>query len=889
MILLFNQIGSQDLPKVGGKGANLGALSRAGFAVPPGFCVTTDAFRRFIADCGELPALYDALDAMEPQDVNAARQLGIAVREALLNVPLPAEVATAAVAAWRRIGEADSYAVRSSATAEDLPGASFAGQQDTYLNIRGETELLSAIRRCFVSLFTDRAILYRAQNGFGHREVALCVVVQRMVLSDAAGILFTADPVSGHRGTLTIEAGFGLGEALVGGLITADLYRIDRKTSAIKELRVGDKAVAIRPRPDGGTVTEELSAELRTARVLDDANVQELVRLGVAVERHYGGMPQDLEWCLEKGKLYLVQARPITSLYPLPDPLPNDGALHLYFDFNHAQNMTDPISPLGQDLWRSFLPFGKTRMDEIPADDEPSTLVRAGGRLYLDVTSVLRVPPLRRLVVRLMRAVYPDLATLVEQVADRPELQAAAPPRLATLRLLAGILGPIPPRLLRLLLWAKMEELPASADAFIERQVERYRARLAAAAPGAPRLREARVALAGMLKILAEIGPRMGAGMIALGRLRQRFAGTPHAADVEALQRGLFGNVTMEMDLQVGDLADLARPHPQLVAALRAGVKDHAGLQSLRALPGGPGFVDAVGDFLKRFGMRGSGEIDVARPRWADEPGLLLSTVAGSLTRPEVGAHRRHFQNLQAEGAAAGQRLIAAAGGGVRSRWVGRLVKCVRYGLGLREHPKYLLVRCFAELRSAVLDAARGLADKGLLDAVPDVWFLHYGELLDVLEGRSVGGAEGLKALVAARKADAERFRHLTPPLVMTSEGEVPQLALPKDLPPGAIAGLGASAGVIEGVARVVRDPASEVLHAGEILVAPFTDPGWTPLFVHAAGLVCDVGGMMTHGSVVAREYGIPAVVGVGNGTTRIRSGQRLRVDGSRGIVEVLD
>lgn len=889
MILLFDQIGSQDLPKVGGKGANLGALARAGFPVPPGFCITTDGFRRFTAGCGELPALYDALDALDAKDVNAARRLGAAVREALLRVPLPQEIADAATAAWRSIGEGDAYAVRSSATAEDLPGASFAGQQDTYLNIRGEAELLSAIRRCFASLFTDRAILYRAQNGFGHREVALSVVVQRMVLAEAAGILFTADPVSGHRGTLTIEAGFGLGEALVGGLITADLYRVDRKTRAIKELRVGDKAVAIRPQPDGGTVTEELPAAQRTARVLDDAALQSLVRLGVAVESHYGGRPQDLEWCREQGKLYLVQARPITSLYPLPEPPPKDGALHVYVGFSHAQNMTDPISPLGQDLWRGFLPFGKARLDEIPADDEPSALVSAGGRLYLDVTSVLRVPTLRRLVGHVLRTIYPDLAALVEQLADRPEVQAATPPRLAGLRMLAGLLAPIPPRLLRLLLWQRLEELPAWADDFIEQKARAYRARVHAAAPGAPRLREARTALGGMFKIMAEIGPRMGVGLIALGQLRRRFAGTSHAADVEALQRGLFGNVTMEMDLQVGDLADLARPYPELVAALRHSKRDHASLQALRELPGGPAFVDAVETFLQRFGMRGSGEIDVARPRWADDPGLLLSSVAGSLTRPEVGSHRAHFQRLQSESAAAGERLVAAAGGALRGRWVKRLVQCVRYGLGVREHPKYLLIRCIAELRAAVLSAAAELVKTGSLESAHDVWFLHYGELLALLEGRSVDAAtDGIKALIAARKAEQQRSRHLTPPLVMTSEGEAPRLALPKDLPPGALAGLGASAGVVEGVARVVFDPATEVLHAGEILVAPFTDPGWTPLFVHAAGLVCDVGGMMTHGSVVAREYGIPAVVGVGNGTTRIRSGQRLRVDGSRGVVEVL-
>ena len=889
MILLFAQIGTADLAKVGGKGANLGALARAGFPVPPGFCVTTDGFRAFTAGCPELPELYGELDALGHDDVAGARRLGTAVRAALLKVPLPPELAAEAVSTWQSIGAQYAYAVRSSATAEDLPGASFAGQQDTYLNIHGEPALLDAIRRCFASLFTDRAILYRAQNGFGHRDVALCVVVQRMVLSESAGILFTADPVSGHRGTLTIEAGFGLGEALVSGLITADLYRVDKPTGMIKEVRIGDKSVAIRPQPGGGTRTEHLSAEQRKARVLDDAAIQELLQLGRKVESYYAGQPQDIEWCWEGGKLFLVQARPITSLYPLPEPQPTDGVLHVYFSFSHVQNMTAPMSPLGMDLWRGLLPFGKARLDEVPAAGAPTVLVEAGGRLYGDVTSALVVGPLRKLILVALGAIYPELGALVKLLAERKEVQSSPPPQRSSLRLFRQLVTPIPKYVLRELWSGRPENLTGWANTMIERQVSAYRAQVAAAPPGVERLRAARAAIGELFRVVPELAPGMMVGMIFLSRLRRRFAGTPHAADVEALQRGLVGNVTMEMDLQVADLANLARPYPALVEALRrGGIKDAADLEALRPLPGGPAFLFALTEFLQRFGMRGSGEIDVARPRWADAPGLLLGSIAGSLTRAEVGVHREHFQKLQDAGVAAGQRLVAAAGGGLVGRWVDRQVRYVRYGLGLREHPKYMIVQCFAVLRAAVLEAAQALKTAGRIDAAPDVFFLHYDELLTAVAAPAGVAAADLRSLIATRKAEQERARHLTPPLVMTSEGEVPRLPLPKDLPAGALAGLGASAGVVEGVARVVLDPGTEILQAGEILVAPFTDPGWTPLFVHAAGLVCDVGGMMTHGSVVAREYGIPAVVGVGDGTKRIRNGQRLRVDGSRGVVEIL-
>ncbi|MFO0623352.1 MAG: phosphoenolpyruvate synthase [Polyangia bacterium] len=883
MIRTFQQISSSDLSVVGGKGTNLGVLLRAGFPVPPGFCVTTLAFSAFVAGCTQLDLLYDELDALAADDVKAASVVGAKVRSALLSVPLPEQVATACVAAWHEIGSDFAYAVRSSATAEDLPGASFAGQQDTFLNIRGEAALLDAVRRCFVSLFTDRAILYRQKNHFGHRDVRLSVVVQRMVFPDAAGILFTADPLTGHRGTMTIDAGFGLGEALVSGLITADLYRIDKKTGSLKELRIGDKMLAVRALRGGGTATERLSDSLRSMRVLDGKDLRELCALGRRVEAFYGGVPQDIEWCKEGRELFLVQARPVTSLYPLPEPLPSGDAVHVYFGFSHAQNMTAPISPLGRDLWQVMFPVGKRHLSDIP--ESPTVMVSAGGRLYIDVTSVLKVPALRRIVIGALSAVYPDLATLIEQLADRPEVQAVSPPSMASLRSLISLLGPVPPRLLRELLIGHPEKLRSSLEELIEEKLETFSRELAALPFGLPRLQKLLPLLSEMFEILPNFIPRFGVGMLSLRLLRQRFAGTPHAPDVEALQRGLFGNITTEMDLLVGDLADLARPHRELCDALRRGLPDRAGIESLRTLPGGAAFVLAFESFLTRFGMRGPSEIDVARPRYRDQPSLLISSIVGNLSRSSPpGAHRAHFQRLQAEAEAAGLRLVAASGGGFAARLVAREVRCVRYALGLREHPKYLLVRCLSEFRREVLAVAAELVAEQRLVCVEDVWFLRFQELTELLSNPSVD----LQNLIVSRRAEHARFAHLSPPLVMTSEGEVPRLLPPTDLPEGALAGLGASAGVVEGIAKVVLDPSVDILHAGEILVAPFTDPGWTPLFVHAAGLVCDVGGMMTHGSVVAREYGIPAVVGVTSGTRRIRSGQLLRVDGSRGIVEIL-
>ncbi|HEY65627.1 MAG TPA: phosphoenolpyruvate synthase [Caldilineae bacterium] len=313
LVLPFNAISAADLPRVGGKGANLGELTRAGFNVPPGFCVTTGAFRLFMAKATQDMDIYAALESITPDDIERLRQVGREVREHLQRIPLPQDIADAVVAAWREVGEEHTYAVRSSATAEDLPYASFAGQHDTYLNVRGEEALLDRVKACFISLFTDRAILYRIQNGFDHRQVALAVVVQRMVQPDVSGIIFTADPISGNRNVVSIDASFGLGEALVSGLVSADLYKVHKKTFHIVTRHIGSKEVAIRPLAEGGTEQVELPEAERGRPALTDEQVIALARLGVQIEAHFV-RPQDIEWALENGTFYILQSRPITSL-----------------------------------------------------------------------------------------------------------------------------------------------------------------------------------------------------------------------------------------------------------------------------------------------------------------------------------------------------------------------------------------------------------------------------------------------------------------------------------------------------------------------------------------------------------------------------------------------
>jgi phosphohistidine swiveling domain-containing protein len=889
LTLRFSEVDSGDLPRVGGKGANLAVLARAGVAVPPGFCVTTRAFDLFIASLLNAETRFGELERLDGSSVEDARGAAESMRSALDRLPVPDEVAGAVTKAWRALGTEHPLAVRSSATAEDLPGASFAGQQDTYLNVRGEGALLDAVRRCWISLFTDRAVLYRARGGFGHRGVKLAVVVQRLIDPEVSGILFTADPISGHRHIASIDAGFGLGEALVSGLISADLYRVDRRSREVLLARPGSKDFAIRSVAGGGTRREILPEAQRSARALNDDQVRALADIANRLEPLFGGAPLDIEWCIAQGTIYVVQARPITSLFPVPE---SEGpGLRIFLSFGHLQMMLDAMPRLALEVWRYFMPAGKDEAPNLRARPVQSpVMVPTASRLYLDVTDLLRVRPLQGVLLDLWRRAYQALVPGVSALVSRPEFHAGKSNSGRVVRMTFRILGPVMARVPGRVLIRD----PAVAAAEFHRALEEIpretAARVSANGSRAERIRRCAVEMNAFIFRVRRHLSSLIAGIISFGLLRRLAAGRwaqEVRADVDALLRGLPGNVTTEMDLAVGDLTDLLRPHPELATFIQS--RPWADIRA--ALPqkeGGRELAAALETFLSRYGNRGSGEIDISRPRWRDDPTLLLRVMTGGLSA-ESGAHRRNHQAQVDAAEAAAARLVAAAGRGfwgpLRRRLVRRLVRVARSGMGLREHPKFVIVQTLGIIRAEVLGAAEELSRRGQLAAAGDIWHIGFDEITAALDDQKLDLRDRVPARLAAFHADQGR----KPPLVISSDGEVPALTDGRqDLPAGALPGTPASAGVVEGPARVVTDPTREVLRAGEILVAPFTDPGWTPLFIHAAGVVTEVGGMMTHGAVVAREYGIPAVVSVTSAVERIRTGQRIRVDGTRGFVQIL-
>ncbi|GIQ63839.1 hypothetical protein PACILC2_24070 [Paenibacillus cisolokensis] len=408
LVLGLQEMETLPLLLVGGKGLNLGELSRIqGIQVPEGFCVTTAAYQKAVGQNETVHALLDRLAALKVEDREQIGDISRRIRQTIIETEIPSDVMSAVADHLSRFGEEHAYAVRSSATAEDLPHASFAGQQDTYLNIIGKEAILQHIRKCWTSLFTDRAVIYRMQNGFDHRQVYLSVIVQRMIFPQASGILFTADPMTSNRKLLSIDAGFGLGEALVSGLVSADGYKV--RDGKIVEKRIATKTWAVYGRKEGGTETKPIDPDQKKTQTLTDQQILQLARIGRQIEAYFG-QPQDIEWCLAQETFYIVQSRPITTLYPIPDA--GDQENRVYVSVGHQQMMTDPMKPLGLSFY-----LLTTR----------APMRKAGGRLFVDVTPMLASPDSREMLLNSMGQHDPLMKDALMTIIERGDFIKSLP------------------------------------------------------------------------------------------------------------------------------------------------------------------------------------------------------------------------------------------------------------------------------------------------------------------------------------------------------------------------------------------------------------------------------------------------------------------------------
>ena len=866
-VLGFQDIDKTKLIVVGGKGANLGELSKIeGIRVPDGFCISTEAFKRIIGETSSINELLDQLSLLKVEDRDKIRELSGEIRRVIEGIAIPQEIREEIIHFLSKLGEKSAYAVRSSATAEDLPTASFAGQQDTYLNILGKEAILTHISKCWASLFTERAVIYRLQNGFDHREVYLSVVVQKMIFPKAAGILFTADPVTSNRKVLSIDASFGLGEALVSGLVNADIYKV--RNGKVIDKKISTKKLAIYASKDGGTKEREIEPELQNGQVLTDEQILQLERIGRKIEEHFG-CPQDIEWCLADDTFYVVQSRPITTLYPIPEA--NDQENHVYISVGHQQMMTDAMKPLGISLWQLTA---------------VRPMFKAGERLFVDVTHDLASPVRRKIVVNVLGKSDPlikDALTIILErdfIQSLPDDQKEQSPGKSNKRLASAdfqTLNEYDPTIV-----ADLIKRSQTAIEALKHNIQ---------SKSGPDLFDF------ILKDIQQLKQRLsdpqsfGVIMTAMNasswinEKMEEWLSEKNMADT--LSQSAPNNITSEMGLTLLDVTDVIRPYPEVIKYLQH-VREDNFLDELVQFDGGQETRDAINTYLNKYGMRCAGEIDITKTRWSEKPATLVPMILSNIKNLDPGASHRKFEQGRREALKKEQELLdrlkQLPDGEQKAKETKRMINLIRNLIGYREYPKYDIVSRYFVYKQAILKEAGHLVQANVIHEKEDIYYLTFEELHEVVRTHKLD-----YQVISQRKEEHQSYEKLTPPRVITSDGEIIKGAYKREnLPAEAIIGLPVSSGIIEGRARVILNMEEADLEDGDILVTSFTDPSWTPLFVSIKGLVTEVGGLMTHGAVIAREYGLPAVVGVENATKLIKDGQQIRVHGTEGYVEIL-
>ncbi|WP_017569481.1 PEP/pyruvate-binding domain-containing protein [Nocardiopsis halotolerans] len=814
LVVELDRISGDSIDLVGGKAAGLGEVISAGERVPAGFCVTTEAHRSGTVPADEVAAAYEALGG-------------------------------------------GRVAVRSSATAEDLPDASFAGQQDTYLDVEGVDDLLTAVRRCWDSLWTDRAVAYRRDRDIDDDAVHMAVVVQRMVEPRAAGVLFTANPVTGTRGETVVDAVPGLGTAVVDGTVQPEHHVVS--------------ADGAHRGPDDGCLSPDEVAALRAA--------------GERLQRHFGA-PQDVEWAVDHdGTPWILQSRAITTLFPLPDH--RDDGTHAYFEVGHMQGMLRPFTPMGLSAMEVVAAAWLGSRETDPGGGD-GMVAAVGNRFYLDLTPYLRNRWMRGSLPGAMTVYGPRAVAAVRSLLDDPRFA----PRSGRGRVELGRAVRVVARALPLtgrIIGDGVAALvdPDDARRRFLRAGEAFRPR----STGAPeRVLPSPERLEYAMDLQNEaltkgMAPMMGPLCVALLSARVPellLRGIADPGEIATVLGGMPHNVTTEMDLALWRLADGAREHRELLQdtppreladRYRSGTLPDIGLDG----------------FLERYGHRGAAEIDVGVPRWSEDPAPLFAAIANYLrvTDPDQAPDRR-FARAAAEAERTRTVLVrrALATRPLRAYLAAFFFDRARSLAGMREYPKFAWLYAMAETRRQLLRVGAEMVEAGRLDLPDDIMFLR------VPEARALVDGEDQRPLVAERRAEylREGRRRRVPPVLLSDgtdvETTLPALTSGAD---GELVGVPASSGTVTGAARVIRDPAGASLEPGEILVAPTTDPGWTPLFMTAGGLVVETGSTMAHGPTVAREYGIPAVICVPGATELIRDGQRITIDGGTGTIRVED
>ncbi|MBL7183958.1 MAG: hypothetical protein ISS50_05875 [Anaerolineae bacterium] len=883
----FQEVGVADGGLVGGKGANLGEMVVAGLPVPPGFCLTAAAYRAFIQATGLDEAIRSVLADTrldDPADVEAKTAR---IRGLIAEQQVPSMMAQQILDGYHRLGQELvvpdvaqlPVAVRSSATAEDLPTASFAGQQDTYLNVRGADELLEHIKHCWASLWTARAVTYRTRQGFDHHQVYMAVVVQAMIGSEVSGIMFTANPITGHRGEAVINASWGLGEAIVSGLVTPDTFTV-RKSDGhpstgsghrIVSRQIATKEHTIEYAKEGGTVELVTPAERQDAPALSDDQVADLVALGHQIETHFGA-PQDIEWACAQGRFYILQTRAITTLAPSAQAA---GEME-YNRTMFVELFTEPLSPVFlsaiQPLFQSMLDFTVETWGFKPPPG-------------IDAVGVFYNQPYfnRSYIAAALEPLSPQVREpLVSQLVNPFGRHEQGVPGELSLPLLGMVA-----RLLRFMV-SFPDQLPGVVAGYQAEVAEVAALPLETTPDGevvthirelvfgtASRLMNYDYLMIALIRITYQI----------LGRLLERYFGEEAEEISSKLISGVTGNVTMETNTALWDLAQVAKDSPTVSDLLRR-YSEREVRAYLEQTPEARAFLDELERFLSRYGHREI-RLDILYPTWVEDPSPVFGFLRGYLDADEAqGPHEQQARLVKQR-----HELTEAVQARLGQDFVGRHLvwPIFRWVLGHtqvhtreRDTMHFELTRMFLPFRQLLLELGRRWRERGLIAQPEDVFFLSLDELEEVAES-----PRSMHEEVRARRAEFEANKlRPCPDIIRGSQEIYAEGARPAEATEGQLHGIAGSPGVVTGLARLIRGPEEfGRLRNGDILVAPLTSPVWTPLFAIASGVVTEVGSILSHGAIVAREYGIPAVMGIAGATKLVQEGQTMTVDGSKGIV----
>ncbi|HAO07652.1 MAG TPA: phosphoenolpyruvate synthase [Chryseobacterium sp.] len=860
-VFSFNEVSKKDHLLVGGKGAALGELSKIeGLQVPDGFCISTDAFKEITSN-EAFNSLLTQLSLLRVNDREAIIKCSSNIQRLIEDTIIPDEINNEILENLQKFEENSSYAVRSSATAEDLPIASFAGQLDSYLNITGKQSVLNYIKKCWASLFTERAIIYRIQNDFDHRHVYISVVIQKMVFPEVSGIMFTADPVTGNREIVSIDAGYGLGEALVSGLVSADNYKV--KDGEVINKKISTKKIAIIALEGAGTEKQEVESNLQTRQVLTEKQILNLEHIGRKLEQHFG-CPQDIEWCVEKKNIFIVQSRPITTLFPVPHSV--ESGKKVFISTGHQQMMTDAIKPLGISIWqlRALRPFHE-----------------AASRLFVDVTGQLKTekganaflkamgdhdPLIKDALLTVLKRGWISTETASYNLTPFLPSEEARLPEVKDPNIVTELVHEGQKKI------SELKEKIALVSGcelfdFIKKDCEE----------------KSRNSLANA-KVLEAIYTGINTSLWINVKIEE-WLGETNVADT--LSQAMLNNITSEMGMDLLKLADIIRPYDEVVQYLQKNRTDDF-LKDILSLKGGIESKRAIEVFLDTYGMRCVGEIDITRDRWSEKPAALIPILLSNITSFQPGEADRRFRagklaSLNKEKEIL-ERLSGLPDGERKVLETKMMIQQLRDFAGYREYPKYEMVNHFFIYKQALMAEADKLLENNLIQFREDVFYLTFDEFKNAVCNQIVN-----QEIINQRKINFRFHEKLNPPRVITSEGEIIVGQYHKeDQPENSLVGLPVSGGVVEGKAKVLKNFSEAKLGTDDILVTTFTDPSWTPMFLSIKGLITEVGGLMTHGAVIAREYGLPAVVGVVDATNIIKDGQRIRINGTSGYIELL-